>query len=254
MGCSMYFEYIDKIRELLDIVEKEEAEAMGRAVDALVDAVVKRKAIFCFGASHAGILAQELYCRAGGLVTVNPVFPRSLMLDTMPFMVTSNMEKLVGYGKEVAKVTPMKAGDVVIVHSVSGRNPVGIEFALEAKARGAYVICLTNLVFSKSAGSRHPSGKHLYEIADLVLDNHGITGDGCVEIAGHDQKVGPTSTVIGAAILNAIIAETAKKLAELKVEPLPVFGSANVDPYPGQITDEELIDAYKDMIHYRYDF
>ena len=39
---------------------------------------------YTFGASHAGILSEELYYRAGGLMLFNPIFGRELMLDSTP--------------------------------------------------------------------------------------------------------------------------------------------------------------------------
>ena len=141
----MYFKYIDKIKELINTIEVEEKESMQKATNILMEAVKKKNAIFSFGASHAGILSEELYYRAGGLVVINPVFARSLMLDTTPITHTSQMERLVGYGTALVQKTQIKEGDVVIIHSVSGRNPVIIEFAMESKKRGATVIWITNL-------------------------------------------------------------------------------------------------------------
>lgn len=120
---------------------------------------------------------------------INPIFARELMLDTKPVTHTSSMERLTGYGSAVARdQVGFKEGDVLIVHSVSGRNPVGIEMAMAAKEAGGTVIAITNLSYSKSVESRHPSGKRLFEIADIVLDNHGDVGDAAVSIDGLKQR------------------------------------------------------------------
>lgn len=131
----MAFKYIDKIKDLIDVIEKEEKENMEKATEIIVKAILNKKAIFSFGASHAGILTEELYYRAGGLVVINPIFARNLMLDTSPITMTSEMERLEGYGTTVANKTNISEGDVVIVHSVSGRNPVSIEMAIESKKK-----------------------------------------------------------------------------------------------------------------------
>ena len=246
----MYFKYIDKIKELINVIEVEEKKSMKKATDILVEAVKNKNAIFSFGASHAGILSEELYYRAGGLVVINPVFARSLMLDTTPITYTSQMERLVGYGTTLAKKTPINKGDVVIIHSVSGRNPVSIEFAIESKKMGATVICITNLTYSKVVSSRHPSGKNLYQVSDLVIDNHGEKGDACVEIDGIDQKVSPTSTVIAATIMNSIVAATAQELVCEGMNPPPIFYSANIDG--GDELNKKIFKEYKDVIHYCY--
>lgn len=246
----MEFSYIHKIKELINVIEIEEKENMERATEILVNAIKNKKAIFSFGASHAGILSEELYYRAGGLVVINPVFARSLMLDTSPVTYTSKMERLDGFGTTIANKTPINKGDVVIVHSVSGRNPVSIEFAIEAKNKGATVICITNLSYSKTVTSRHKSGKNLYEVSDLVIDNHGEKGDACVEIQGIDQKVSPTSTVIAATIMNSIVASTTQELVNSGMNPAPIFYSANIDG--GDDLNKKVFEEYKDVIHYQY--
>ncbi|WP_300383117.1 SIS domain-containing protein, partial [Clostridium sp.] len=221
----MRFKYFEKIRQLIDEVECEEKVAMNKTIDLFVDAILNKKSIFVFGASHAGIISEELYYRAGGLVTINPIFAKSLMLDTSPISLTSSMERLVGYGKTILEKVPMKNGDILIVHSVSGRNPVSIEIALEAKKRNSSVICITNLKYSKTVTSRHPCGKNLYEISDIVIDNHGDIGDACVKLEGLEQKVSPSSTVIAATIMNSIIAEVTQRLIDKGVSKPPIFYS-----------------------------
>lgn len=244
------FDYFDGIITLLETVEREEKEAINKAVTHFVDAIESKKAIFAFGASHAGILTQELYYRAGGLMTINPIFGESILLDVEPVTHTSKMERLVGYGTALAEKTPFKEGDVLVVHSVSGRNPVIIELAMEAKKIGVTVIGLTNLTYSKSVESRHPSGKNLYEVCDTIIDNHGDRGDSMCEIDGMDMKVGPSSTVVGATIVNTIVVETVKKLRENGMDKPPIFYSANLDG--GDELNKQLISDYQDSIHYRF--
>lgn len=246
----MSFDYFEGIKQLIDIVEAEEKETISKAVDCLVQAVENKQSIFAFGASHAGILTQELYYRAGGLMTINPIFGESVLLDVQPITHTSKMERLVGYGTALAEKTPFKKGDVLIVHSVSGRNPVTIELAMEAQKKGVTTIGLTNLTYSQSVDSRHPSGKNLFEYSDIVIDNHGHRGDGMCEIEGLDMRVGPSSTVIGALVVNTLVVETVKKLKANGMEKPPIFYSANLDG--GDELNQKLISEYKESIHYEF--
>ncbi|WP_460293325.1 SIS domain-containing protein [Clostridium tertium] len=246
----MAFKYIDKIKDLIDVIEKEEKENMEKATEIIVKAILNKKAIFSFGASHAGILTEELYYRAGGLVVINPIFARNLMLDTSPITMTSEMERLEGYGTTVANKTNISEGDVVIVHSVSGRNPVSIEMAIESKKKGATVIFITNLSYSKGVSSRHSSGKNLYQVSDIVIDNHGEKGDACVEISGLNQKVSPTSTVAAVTIMNSIIAEATELLVKNGMDKPPIFYSANIDG--GDELNRKIFEEYRDVIHYQY--
>ena len=191
-----------------------------------------------------------MYYRAGGLILINPIFGREMMLDTSPITQTSRMERLEGYGETLMKKVPIEEGDILIVHSVSGRNCVSIEVAMEAKKQGAKVIALTNMAYSKSVSSRHSSGKRLFEVCDLVLDNHGELGDACVSIEGLEQKVSPTSTVIGAAMLNSIVAAAVHELVERGMKNPPIFYNANQDG--GDELNQKIYSAYKDRIHYEY--
>lgn len=246
----MEFKFFGIVQSLLKTVEEQEREHMEQAVNLLFDCVREKRSIWVFGASHAGILTEELYYRAGGCMLVNPIFAPELMLDTTPITHTSSMERLVGYGTQIARdKADFQPGDVLIVHSVSGRNPAGIEIAMAAREAGAKVIAVTNLSYSRSVTSRHPSGKRLFEISDVVLDNHGDVGDAAVEIEGIDQRVSPISTIVGAAMLDAIVAALVQKLVDAGMEHPPVFYSANLDG--GDELNRKLFAEYADCIHYR---
>ena len=81
---------------------------------------------------------------------------------------------------------------------------------------------------SKATTSRHPSGKKLYELADLVLDNGGVPGDAAIDAEGFAYKVGPTSTMSGALILNLLSMEIIEHLIAMGVTP-PTYVSQNAD-------------------------
>lgn len=245
------FAYFKHVEALLHEVAEKEATAIEAATTMLVEAIQKKHAIFTFGASHAGIMSEELYYRAGGLMLFNPIFAKELMLDNQPILVTSKMEQLVGYGTVLANKTPFKQNDVLIVHSVSGRNPVSIDLVITAKQKGVKIIVLTNLAYSKSVTSRHPNQKNLYEYADIVIDNHGDIGDACMSIEGLSQKVAPTSTVVAVTIMNEIVTQVTTQLKQQGVAYPPIFYSANLDG--GEERNQELMKHYRDSIHYKYD-
>ncbi len=243
------FDYFNKINNLLNIVEKEENENIQKAVELLIYANLNHQSVYIFGASHAGILAEEMYYRAGGLMTINAIFGRELMLDRNPIAVTSKMERLEGYGQVLASSVDFQEGDVLILHSVSGRNPVTIDLAFAARKVGVKIIAITNKQYSSSTTSRHSTGKRLFEIADVVIDNHGDIGDATCSIEGVPQKIGPTSTVVGATILNAIVVEVCKQLVKQGVKYPPIYYSANLDG--GDALNQSLFKKYQESIHYR---
>jgi uncharacterized phosphosugar-binding protein len=239
--------YMDEVINLLNKVRDTQETAMESAAQAIAAAIEAGKLLYIFGPSHAGILAQELFYRAGGLVPVNPVLPPGLVTDVRPVTLTSRLERLPGFGEQILAECPVSAGDVLIVHSVSGRNAAAVEFAQGARARGVYVIALTSLEYSRSVQPRKAGMPRLFEVADLVLDNCVPVGDALVEIPGTRQRVGPASTVTGAAILNAVVARVAELLQERHGE-APVFMSANLDD--GDAHNQRWLDKYRGRLTY----
>lgn len=246
----MSFEYIEKIKEIIQKVETNESESITNAIELMTQTIKNKNNIYAFGASHAGIITMEMYYRAGGLVLVNPIFAKEVLLDVEPITQTSKMESLEGYGKIIAEGIDFQENDLLIVHSVSGRNPVAIDLVLEAKNKGVKILSITNVSYSKETKSRHSSGKRLYEVSDIVIDNHGVTGDAIVEIPNTNQTMGPSSTVIGSLIVNTVITETIKKLEAQGMDPLPIFYSANIDG--GKEKNDQMMKSFKDRIKYKF--
>lgn len=240
-------EYIEvALRTLSEAYDSQEdkIEALARE---LSRAIREKKNVYVSGCSHAGILAEELFYRTGGLAVINPIFVPGLMLNERPITVTSQMERVEGVGRAALSRVEIKPGDVLILHSVSGRNSVPVEMALEGKKAGAFVAVLTSLAYSRSVTSRHSSGKRLFEAADLVIDDCAPAGDAAVSFPGFPEKSGPLSTVTGAALLNAAVCRTIELLLEAGVTP-PVFMSANLDG--GDEHNRKIFAEYGENIHY----
>lgn len=239
--------YLDAVIDLLQQVRETEGEAIEKAAQVIAEAIQNDHLIYVFGPTHAGLLAQELFYRAGGLVPVNPILPPGLTTDVRPATLTSRLERLPGFGETILAESPIAAGDVLIVHSVSGRNAAVVEFALGAQARGAFVIAVTSLEYSRQVTPRQANLPRLYEMADLVLDNHAPVGDALIELPGLPQRVGPASTVTGAAILNAVVARAATLLVE-RTGDAPVFFSANLDG--GDAFNQRWLEHYRGRLTY----
>lgn len=243
--------YLNRAITLLMEVRNDEAETLHRASELMTTTILNGNSLFIFGASHAGILAEEAYFRAGGLVVMNPIFAKGLFLDNSPITITSAMERLEGYGTIIVNKSAIKSGDCLIVHSVSGRNPVTIEVALQAKTLGARVIAITNLKYSYAVTSRYSKGLKLFEVADVVIDNHGDIGDAAIPVGVSAVRVGATSTVVGAAILNELVVETAQRLEASGETILPVFFSANLDDGEGK--NRSVVEKYRNQMHYDFE-
>lgn len=239
--------YIDLLQKTIRKAWQEQTGQFQKAADQIRTALETKHSVFIFGCSHAGILAEEVFYRTGGLAVINPIFFPGFMLNTRPITMTSQLERVDGLGKILLKENHVKEGDVLILHSVSGRNNVPVEMALEAKELGISTICITNLAYSQSVTSRHPSGKRLFEACDTVIDNCGCVGDAAIFLEGLPERIGPTSTVVGAALVNALVIETVGGMLSDGVLP-PVFMSANLDG--GDAHNKKIFEAYKDNIFY----
>lgn len=236
--------YIDEIKQRIERIENDQWENIRKASEWIATAIEEDRLIHAFGSGHTHILVEEIWCRAGGLAPINPILDPDQMPYTGPFK-GSALEKLEGFGTILFETHDAEAGDVMIVLSNSGRNPTPIEIAFAAKERGLQVIAITSMDYSENVPSRDPSGKKLYEIADLVIDNAGPLGDALIELEGSKIKAGPSTTVLNALILNAIVCEVASILQEKGIKP-PIFVSANLDVPMDH--NEKLFEKYKPRI------
>jgi uncharacterized phosphosugar-binding protein len=138
--------------------------------------------------------------------------------------------------------------DAAIIISNSGRNAVPVEMALEMKSKGVKVIAITNLEQSLASVATHSSGKRLCEIADVTIDNCVPKGDALLSLPGTNSKLGPSTTVAGAAIINSIIVAAVSELLQ-RNESVPVLPSANLDGV-SENTLRNILAPYKSRIKY----
>lgn len=222
-GLKAAKEYMAAVRSLLDTVANDEP-AIEAAVEAIVTALKADHLVYIFGTGHSHMLAEEGHYRAGGLAPVCPILSSALMLHEGA-IASTRMERTSGVAEVTLSRYETHPGDVIFIFSNSGANAVPVEMALAAKARGMYVIAVVAREYA-SAVKPGPTGKKLADLADVVLDNHGVPGDALVEVGG-GLRTGPSSTVVGAFLLNAILTESAARLAQSGGE-APVYVSANM--------------------------
>ncbi len=237
-------DYITNLKAIIEKVEKDGGEKIFEAAQALSQALINGNKIYLFGTGHSHMLAEELFYRAGGLVNIQPILIDELMLHISASGSTEK-EREEGIAKKIFYEYNIKENDVIIIISNSGRNGVIIDMALLCKEKGVKTIALTNLLHTYAGNSRHKSGKRLCEITDIVLDNYGCVGDACVEVEGIDGKICPTSTVIGALILNSVIADCVEICVQNGYSP-EHFASSNIDG--GDEINNRLTQKYKKEI------
>ncbi len=239
--------YLKAAAEAISKLEETQSGPMGQAAGLMADAVRSGASIYSFGASHSFMTTEEMVYRTGGLMLVNPIYPHGMNLFVRPLTATSQWERIPGLGREALAASPAREGDVLLITSTSGRNAVVIDMALAAKEKGIHTIAITSLQYSGAVSSRHPSGRKLMDICDVVIDNCAPEGDAAVQVPGFPQKVGPLSSLTGIAIVNSLVAEVVARLVKQGEEP-PVFMSANLDG--GDDYNARLLARNRDRIHY----
>lgn len=238
--------YRDMLVSLLDRVLETQAEALDAGREAVAEALMADRLVHVAGSGHSHLLAEEVFYRAGGLAAAQAILDEDLMLHRGAERST-RIEREEGRADGLAERFGIRAGDVVIVASNSGRNAFPVEMALVARHRGARVIALTSLAHSRSFASRHASGQRLFEVADIVIDNCGVPGDAGLAVPGIASPMGPTSTIVGVFVLNTLMAEAAAAVAA-RGGTVDVYRSANSDPSAGGEAAETMIERWRARI------
>lgn len=223
---SFVNEYQNFVATTLDECFKQNEEAVHAAANCLYECEVNGGRIFTFGTGHSHMIGQDLYGRAGGYAKIYPILEGEMTLLTHPVKSTK-LERIAAYSDVLENIYDVKAGDVIIATSNSGRNSLVIEYLSRMKQKGVKIIGITSLEHSKTITSRHESGLRLFEVADIVLDNMAPHGDAGVALSDN-IKMGPISTLTGCYLSQLIIGEMVEKLI-VNGKDAPVFRSSNMD-------------------------
>ncbi|MFF7975266.1 sugar isomerase domain-containing protein [Streptomyces sp. NPDC007905] len=242
--------FFDAAIGLLQRVREEEAEAINAAGTLLADTVAASGRLFAFGAGHSSLAAQDVVYRAGGLALMNLLaVPGVVGVDVTPATLGSALERVDGLASAVLDTSPLRAGDALVIISLSGRNALPVEMARGARALGVKVIGVTSVAYASQTTSRHASGTFLKDHCDLVLDSRIAVGDAELTLDTIPAPFAPASTVVTAALMQAVMATTAAALADRGIEP-PLLRSGNVDG--GHDWNARIMTEYGDRIFYRH--
>lgn len=236
--------YLPKICGMLKEVETVEMQGIEAAAKAAYNSICNGGLLHAFSCGHSHMIVEEMFYRAGGLVPINPILDNSLMLHEGAIQSTIN-ERKPGKAEEVLSKANLNAGDTIIISSNTGINIVPIEAAIYAKERGLTVIVVTSVEASKSLEAKHESGKKLYELGDIVIDNHAPFGDGLLIIPKNGQITGGASTFSSLFIAQRIVLKIENLYLADGVLP-PVYMSANVPN--GMEHNDILIKKYQTKI------
>ncbi|KMS74761.1 hypothetical protein ACM01_12605 [Streptomyces viridochromogenes] len=242
-------QFFDAAIGLLQRVRAEEAENIEAAGTLLADTVASGGRLFAFGAGHSSLAAQDLVYRAGGLALMNLLaVPGAVGVDVMPATLGSALERVDGLASAVLDSSPLRDGDALVIISLSGRNALPVEMAMNARALGVRVIGVTSVAYASETKSRHVSGTYLKDHCDIVLDSKIAIGDAELTLDTIPAPFAPASTVVTTALLQAVTATAAASLAARGIEP-PLLRSGNVDG--GLDWNNRVFEQYGDRIFYR---
>lgn len=224
---------------VVDRVTSTQGPAVEKAAELIATAIAGGAVVQAFGTGHSRSLAQEFTGRAGGLLPVNMLAVKDLVMfgDTNPKEILDPLcERDPSLAERIVGLAEVDPRDIFVIASQSGGNGVIVEMAALARARGHQVVAITSLEHSRRITSRHPSGKRLFELADVVVDNCGFYGDASVALPD-GAATAPVSTIAGAVIVQLIVTEVCGRLLEKGVRP-PVMVSNNVPE--GDAHNEQL--------------
>jgi uncharacterized phosphosugar-binding protein len=223
-----------------------EAGALDPAIALMVQALDDGGVLQAFGTGHSEAFAMEIAGRAGGLIPTNKFALRDIVLhgDRDVDVLGAVLEREPWVVDELMATVPVNDGDVFLIASNSGVNGSIVGTALWAQEHGHKVIAVTSLEHTMRVQPKHPSGKRLSEIADVVIDNLAPYGDATLEVQG-GIAAGAISSITAAFIAQLLTLGVARTIAERGEIP-PMYISANI---PGGDDHNSVLEArYADRI------
>ena len=239
-------EFEIKVKELLETVDKEESKNIKAAAEVIFSSMIKDKVLHVFATGHSHMFAEELFYRAGGLIQVNPVLAPFLMQHEGAVSSTK-YERLEGVAKIIYEGLDLKEGEVFIIVSNSGINAVPIEMAKIVKENKHPLIVITSIDSSKKLTSRVKDNSHLYDYADIVIDNHAPLGDAIINTKY--GNIGSVSSIIGSYIAQKLVIEIVSLYEKNNLVP-SIYQSANVQG--GDEHNKKAFEEYKKRIRSLY--
>jgi uncharacterized phosphosugar-binding protein len=243
VGMMLADEYCDSITAMLRKLVSSQRDKLEMAQNWIAEVLAQGGLVYVTGSGHSHMIAEEVFFRAGGAAPVQAILDPALMLHQGAHRSTA-LERLEGYAQVVLQDYPIGAKDIVLIASNSGRNAFPIEAALFARDKGAKTIAITSSDYAAHVTSRHKSGRMLHEVTDLAIDNHAPYGDACLAIPNSEKRMGSTSTISGAFIVNALMAEAVANLARRGID-VDIYRSANAG---GGDDAEEIVKRWRGRI------
>jgi uncharacterized phosphosugar-binding protein len=241
--------YLKNVESKLQRIEQAQAKNIARAGAMIADAYEQDRLVHIYGGGgHTVMMVCEMFFRAGGLANVNPIFGHDIspLCQALKYL---EIERTTGYGACLIRYYQVARDDLLIIFHNIGYNPTTIDAAEEAKKRGAKIIAISSSDWQqklpKDHHIRHPNGRHLFDYADLKIDDQNPFGDADYYVEGFDVPIAPTSTIVDAFIAHRMIIEAVAEMKWRGLEP-PIFRSANLPG--GDEFNAKLLEKYRPRV------
>lgn len=224
------FGYLEQIEANLRRVKEEQAANIQAAGKLMADAVEQDRLISVYGGGgHTTLVMGEMFFRAGGLANINPVMETGLSVFNQALKYLE-LERTENYGSAIMRYYDLQPGDLLIIFHNIGINAATIDAALEAKRAGAKIVAVSSSHWQKEMPPdhfiRHSSGKNLFDLADVCIDDCNPVDDAQVKVPGFDTPIAPVSNVVDFTIAHWLEIECVRQCVERGLTP-PVWRSAN---------------------------
>jgi uncharacterized phosphosugar-binding protein len=222
--------YFEAVMENLKAIRDGQAGPITEAAGLMADAVEADRLIHVYGGGgHTTLVMGEMFFRAGGLANINPCMETGLSVFNQALKYLE-LERTVNYGSAILKYYNLQQDDLLIIFHNIGINAATIDAALEAKKAGAKIVAVSSSAWQEEMPAdhfiRHPSGKNLFDLADVCIDDYNPVGDAAVEVEGFDTPIAPISNMADFFIAHLLEIECVKACVARGIEP-PVWRSAN---------------------------
>jgi uncharacterized phosphosugar-binding protein len=250
--------WLGAARMVLDRLEATQLGPIEAASELFASTIAADGLVHVFGSGHSRMNTEEMFPRIGSFPGFHPI--AELAISNHVGVVGPNglrqamfLEKVDGFGRVILQQVKCHPGDTFLIFSSTGINGVVIEIALYAKKMGMPVVAVTSIDHGNATASRHPSGKKLMEVADILIDNASPAGDAVVAIAGLPYKVGPSSSIGAISVVNMLKTRTAEKLTERGVPPVVLTSPHFVGSTEGAEQLERVYEEYFRRVGRAYD-
>ena len=221
----IFFDILDQIRAITNFYEEKQKDTIAYAGELISKSVKGGGLVYMYKIGHFN--EMDLINRAGGPAFVRR-FTYDINIDASVPEVRKNNEGSpeLKRARACVELSDMKAGDILMLGSVSGRNSVPVEVACAAADKGLSVIGFTSMCYTKQVESLHPSGKKLCDVCHTVIDLGTPYGDACVENPWYDYNIIPISGISALIGIWLIIGSAVESLNNGGLKPT-MFRSVN---------------------------